>query len=155
FIVETPHYNILVKGTKFNVKAYSTDDDIVTTLEEGRIEIHPGNDQKNDVQVLEPGQQLIFNKETDNFITKSAVNTKIYSAWKENRLIFINMNLKELIKLLERKYGVNIIVRDKDILDYHYDGTIKNETIIEVLNLLKETLPITYIIEGQNLIISK
>src|SRR5690606_6644025 len=54
FIVETPHYNILVKGTKFNVKAYSTDDDIVTTLEEGRIEIHPGNDQKNDVQVLEP-----------------------------------------------------------------------------------------------------
>lgn len=65
------------------------------------------------------------------------------------------MNLKQLIVLLERKYGVDIEVADNIILDYHYDGTIKNETIIEVLDLLKETLPISYRIIGQKVIIQK
>jgi transmembrane sensor len=32
----------------------------------------------------------------------------MFTAWKDNKLIFINMNLKELIVLLERKYGVEI-----------------------------------------------
>ena len=65
------------------------------------------------------------------------------------------MDLKELIVLLERKFGVDIVVSDNIVLDYHYDGTIKNETILEVLELLKETLPINYKIEGQQVIIQK
>ena len=62
------------------------------------------------------------------------VKTHLYTSWKENKLIFINMNLKELIVLLERKFGVDIEVADNIVLDYHYDGTIKNETILEVLD---------------------
>jgi len=59
------------------------------------------------------------------------------------------MNLRELITLLERKYGVDIKVTDQRIMKYHYDGTIKNESVIEVLDLLKLTLPIDYKINGQ------
>lgn len=155
FIIETTDYSVHVTGTKFNVKAYETDKDVVTTLEEGQIKIYPQHGNVKDVKVLMPGQQLIFNKTTNTYRLKPSVNTKIYSSWKENKLIFINMNLKELFKLLERKYGVNILVRNDDILNHHYDGTIKNESIIEVLNLVKETIPIRYKIEGQNIIITK
>ena len=59
------------------------------------------------------------------------------------------MNLKELMVLLERKYGVEIRTDDPKILNYHYDGTLKNETVLEVLNLLSETLPIQYKINDQ------
>ena len=79
----------------------------------------------------------------------------MFTAWKDNKLIFINMNLKELFVLLERKYGVDIEVTNDLILDYHYDGTIKDETILELLDLLKETLPIKYKIEGQSILITK
>ena len=79
----------------------------------------------------------------------------MFTAWKDNKLIFINMNLKELIVVLERKYGVDIEITDNIILDYHYDGAIKNETILEVLDLLKETLPINYKIEDQSILITK
>jgi hypothetical protein len=65
------------------------------------------------------------------------------------------MNLKELFVLLERKYGVDIEVADNIILDFHYDSTITNETILEVLDLIAETLPIKYRIEGQKVIIQK
>ena len=65
------------------------------------------------------------------------------------------MRLKDLKTLLERKYGVEIKIADQSILDYHYDGIIKNETILEVLNILKHTLPIDYKIVGQDVVIQK
>jgi ferric-dicitrate binding protein FerR (iron transport regulator) len=65
------------------------------------------------------------------------------------------MKLKDLAVLLERRYGVNIKIADPGIMDYHYDGTFKNETILEVLEILKHTLPVEYKIEGQNIVIQK
>nr|WP_319999529.1 FecR domain-containing protein [uncultured Draconibacterium sp.] len=153
FIVHTPCYDVKVLGTRFNVKAYESDDEIVTTLEKGSVEIVSSDKLKlKSDRVLSSGEQLIYNKLNKAIETK-AVNTYFYTSWKDNKLIFINMNLKELIVLLERKFGVDIEVANDMILDFHYDGIIKNETILEVLKLLEETLPIQYKIEGQKVII--
>jgi ferric-dicitrate binding protein FerR (iron transport regulator) len=155
FVVNTPFYAVKVLGTRFNVKAYKTDDEIATTLEEGSVEVlSSGSSRMNGKKILKPGQQFIYNQSTGTVRTEH-VSTRLFTSWKDNKLIFINMNLEELIVLLERKYGVDIDVDDNIILDYHYDGTIKNETILEVLDLLKETLPIRYKIEGQKVIIQK
>jgi ferric-dicitrate binding protein FerR (iron transport regulator) len=155
FVVNTPFYSVKALGTRFNVKAYKTDETIATTLEEGRIEVLSGGNNKfSGNKLLKPGQQFIYNQSTGTVKTKN-VSPRLFTSWKENKLIFINMNLKQLIVLLERKYGVDIEVADNIILDYHYDGTIKNETILEVLDLLKETLPISYKIIGQKVIIQK
>jgi len=155
FVVNTPFYAVKVLGTRFNVKAYRTDETVATTLEEGSIEVlSSGNNKFKGNKLLKPGQQFIYNQSTGTVRTKN-VSTRLFTSWKENKLIFINMNLKQLIVLLERKYGVDIEVADNIILDYHYDGTIKNETILEVLDLLKETLPISYKIIGQKVIIQK
>jgi ferric-dicitrate binding protein FerR (iron transport regulator) len=155
FLVFTPSYKIKVLGTKFNVKAYKDEPKVVTTLEEGSVQISTvKNSTLTKTINLEPGEQFIFDKE-QNISNTSFVNPKLYSSWKDNKLIFINMSLKELIVLLERKFGVDIVVSDNIVLDYHYDGTIKNETILEILELLQETLPINYKIQGQQVIIQK
>lgn len=65
------------------------------------------------------------------------------------------MSLKDLTILLERKYGIEIEIADQSILGYHYDGTIKDETILEILELLKHTLPIQYQIVDQKIVIQK
>lgn len=153
FVVHTPFYDVNVLGTEFNVKAYGNDEEIVTTLEEGSIQITSAEKIKvRNNTILMPGEQLIYNQ-LNNTLEIKEVNTKMYTSWKYNQLIFVNMSLKELIVLMERKYGVDIAVTDKAILDYHYDGAIKNETILEMLDLLKETLPIQYKIEGQTILI--
>jgi len=154
FIVHTSFYEVMVKGTQFNVKAYPEDSEIVTTLEKGSVNVMSSGNFKMKSRFLKPGEQLVYNVD-DNFLETNKVNTRIYTSWKDNKLIFINMNLKELIVLLERKYGVDIEVKANVILDYHYDGIIKNETILEVLDILKETLPVDYKIEGQKIIIRK
>jgi len=152
FWVHTSFYDIEVTGTQFNVNAYSSDNMAATTLEKGSVKISSSDitDLQN-ITVLHPGQQL--NYSPGKGLSVIPVNPKRYNSWKDNKLIFINMNLRELFVLLERKYGVEIEVSDDMVLNYHYDSTITNETILEVLDLIAETLPIQYKIEGQRIII--
>ncbi|MEN8122962.1 MAG: FecR domain-containing protein [Bacteroidota bacterium] len=155
FVVHTSYYNVQVLGTEFNVKAYPEDNEVATTLEKGSVQITSSKKirlQKS--QVLKSGEQLVYNK-TQNSIELKKVKPKTYTSWKDNKLIFINLRLGELVTLMERKYGVDIEVADSSILDFHYDGTIKNETILEMMDILKQTLPIEYKIEGQKIQIIK
>lgn len=155
FVVHTNSYKVSVIGTQFNIKAYGSEKEVVTTLEEGSVAIQSGNNFKFiEDKVLKPGEQLIFNTETREALIKT-VNTKRFTSWKDNKLIFINMELKDLIVLLERKYGVEIEVINKEILDLHFDGTLKNESIIEILDILKKTLPLEYNIVGQKIEITR
>lgn len=151
FLVHTSAYDIYVTGTRFNIKAYDSDNDVVTTLEEGEVHIQStdGFRLEKDI-ILKPGQQALLDKGA-NTITVNAVNTALYSSWKENKLIFINMSLAQLEVMLERKYGVDIEVMDKDLLNLHFDGTIKNESIIEVLEILKIALTIEYQVIDQRI----
>uniref|UniRef100_UPI0032173BB4 FecR family protein n=1 Tax=uncultured Draconibacterium sp. TaxID=1573823 RepID=UPI0032173BB4 len=151
FLVHTSFYDVRVTGTQFNIKAYESDNTLSTTLEEGQIIIQPTENFKlAENIIINPGEQVVLNK-TSNKITLKKVNPKWFTSWKDNKLIFINMNLKDLIVLLERKYGVEIEVKNKEILDLHFDGTIKNESIIEFLEIVQNTLPIHYHIIGQKI----
>ncbi len=155
FIVHTPFYNVNVTGTHFNVKAYDNDNKIVTTLESGQIIIKSNDNYKlADNIILKPGEQIIFDRNSRNLTVKQ-VNTKWFTSWKDNKLIFVNMNMKEFITILERKYGVDIKVKNNSILNLHVDFTIKNESIVEILNIIEKTLPIKYKIVDQQIEITK
>ena len=56
--MHTDSYDVVVKGTKFNVSAYADETDVVTTLLEGKVEINVGSQ----VMALAPGQQLSYNR---------------------------------------------------------------------------------------------
>jgi ferric-dicitrate binding protein FerR (iron transport regulator) len=155
FLVHTSFYDVQVTGTSFNVKAYPEDKEVITTLEEGKVFVISSENLKLAAEVeLKPGEQLVYSKESQK-IGIAEVNTKWYTSWKDNKLVFVNMSLKDLKILLERKYGVDIEFSDENILNYHYDGTLKNETILEVLEILENTLPIHYQIVGQKIVIQK
>ncbi len=151
FIVHTPFYDVKVTGTQFNIKAYESDRELTTTLEEGQILIQSsGYFRLAEDIILKPGEQMVLDKDSKEVSIKN-VNPEWFTSWKDNKLIFVNMDLKELMVLLERKYGVNIEVKNKEILKLHFDGTIKNESIIEFLEIIKKALPIDYKVVGQKI----
>lgn len=151
FIVHTAFYDVNVTGTQFNIKAYENDNTVTTTLEQGEIILQPTqNSEFTQDLLMHSGEQAVLDKGSRE-LTIQKVNTRWFTSWKDNRLIFVNMNLKDLIVLLERKYGVEIEVKKKDILDLHFDGTIKNESIMEFLEIIRKTLPINYKIIGQKI----
>ncbi len=155
FIVHTAWYNVRVTGTRFNVKSYEQDQQISTTLEEGEVIIFSSEHLKLTENIkLKPGEQAVFNKKNREIVVKN-VDTKLFTSWRNNKLTLLNLSVKDMIVLFERKYGVDIEVIDKDILNYHYTGTIKNESMLEMLEIIKFTLPIKYKVEGQKIMISK
>ncbi|MCT4587796.1 MAG: FecR family protein [Carboxylicivirga sp.] len=155
FVVHTPFYDVLVTGTRFNIKSYKRENVAVTTLEEGSVIIKKGKGKWSEAEInLKPGQQYVYNAQNK----KGEINevmTELYSTWRHNKLVYINKSLGEMIQGFEKKYGVEIVVVDQDLLQYHYDGTFENESIIEVLELLKLTWPIEYSIRGQKIIIKR
>lgn len=151
FVVHTPLYDINVTGTRFNVKAYKEENQVTTTLEEGEVVIRSsGNIRLAGDIVLKPGEQANLSAGSKELVIRE-VNTNWFTSWKDNKLIFVNMNLDDLVVLLERKYGVDIEIKNKEILNLHFDGTIKDESIIEILEIIKKTLPVSYKIVGQKI----
>ena len=149
FVVHTLACDVNVVGTRFNIKAYASENQVVTTLEEGEVMLSSaaGYQLARSIRLL-PGEQAIIDKAANKAQVKK-VETRYFTSWKDNKLMFINMNMNELIVTLERKFGVEIEVSDPGILKYHYTGTLKNESVLEVMELIKHTLPIDYSIDGQ------
>ena len=64
FIVKTTYLTVTALGTEFNVKAYSVDKTIETTLVNGSVKIEPiSNTGSGEITILQPNQKLTYYKE--------------------------------------------------------------------------------------------
>lgn len=145
FVVNTGHFNVMALGTRFNVQNYDNDHTQVITLESGKVVINKVlNDHKlKRVTELIPGEQVVIHKNTGK-IQKKMVNPKDYSSWKNGMLVFRSDSMEEVVKKMSRWYNANISFQDDELRTYCYRGTFKDETLDEVLRLLKMTSPIDY-----------
>ncbi len=145
FIVDANEIKIKVLGTTFNVKSYSKDKKIETTLISGKVELI--KDEGVPVE-LTPSQKGIFYKNKNKILIEE-VNSSNIIAWNEGKLIFKNTSMSEVALDLERKYNVKFIINSQKLLDYEYTGTFDNLTINEVLDLLAISSPIKYSIQDE------
>ena len=134
FIVRTDNMQVHVKGTRFNVEAYKKNGTVKTTLEEGNVELHV--DGNNEFFTMKPGDQIILNTKLNNVIVQK-VDPSDFSAWKEEKLIFDNTPLSEVIAKLENRYKVNITIKSEKAKSERLSMTIEQEDIQEVLDLIK------------------
>lgn len=105
FIVETEYFNTTVRGTAFNVKAYSPKDANIVLIE-GSVEVTAGKNTK----LLHPSQQAIINP--SGTIALRSVDTYPYTQWREGFFYFENQTLFEIMQELGRWYNVNIAFDD-------------------------------------------
>lgn len=94
---------ITVLGTVFNVKAYTDEPYIKTTLIEGRIKLEsPG---VNGSGILKPGEQGVLD---DDQLLVRAVDTREDVAWRSDLFYFSNTDLKEVACQLQRWYDIEV-----------------------------------------------
>ena len=134
FIVRTDNMQVHVKGTRFNVEAYKKNATVKTTLEEGKVELHV--DGNNEFFTMKPGDQIILNTRLNNVIVQK-VDPSDFSAWKEEKLVFDNTPLSEIITKLENRYKVSITIRSEKAKRERLSMIIEQEDIQEVLDLIK------------------
>ena len=167
FAVHTPTFTIHNIGTAFNVKAYPDDPTSEATLIEGAIEIVLQN-KPNESIVMKPNQKIVFyneRTETDDFkaediaapphreyqlttiVPDSKTNEIVETAWMDNKIIFKNEIFGELAKKLERRFNVNIVVQDDNVLRCPMTGSFKDESLAECLETLQLICKFNYSIK--------
>ena len=139
FEVETENVQVHVLGTAFNVMSYA-DTNPEVTLERGKVQLVSNSGAQ---QILEPGEQAVINS-ANSTIQVQKVDTEIYSSWIDNKLIFRDESLKDVVERLERWYNISIEIDDEYISDKKLTATIEYESITEVMDLLEITLSLKY-----------
>ncbi|WP_147679035.1 FecR family protein [Algibacter pacificus] len=135
FKVITNNQEIDVLGTEFNIKAYKDEDNIYTTLIEGKIVLQANKHHKS----LLVNQQAVVNTKNNN-MTISTVEPKYEIAWKNGLFSFKNKPLKDIMKVLSRWYDVNVIFEDEAAKNLTFNGQLsKHQNMENILILIKNT----------------
>lgn len=143
FTVETPQLSVKVLGTKFNVKAYSTETKTITTLASGKVEV---TTNKNAHKVLNPNEQLVFDHNNETIdITEIPANET--DSWRTGQLVFNDATFDEIMQTLERHFNASIITGT----DFTYNSDkrytvkfLKDEDIDTILMILEDVIGFSF-----------
>jgi ferric-dicitrate binding protein FerR (iron transport regulator) len=143
FIVKTNAMEVEALGTVFNVLSYPEDEKSITTLERGKVSIITHHESAQPV-ILSANEQLIYNKTTKKFEQKK-VDAEKYARWKEGFLTFQGSTFEEIIKTLERKFGVTVNYEVNRFAGRTFTVRfLPEEEIDDVLTILKDIARFNY-----------
>jgi ferric-dicitrate binding protein FerR (iron transport regulator) len=145
FVITTPEgLQIKVLGTTFNLSAYADEKTIETTLIEGAVEIRNADNRLT----LAPGETVSYDK-TKN--TLQHIDKTGSYRWLKSEIYMDNMSLGELCKRLERTCDVNITLQEGLGEKIHYNGTLREENIGDMLDNLQKLSKIKYRMKGKDI----
>jgi len=145
FIVKTENINITALGTEFNVMAYPGEQVMNTTLVSGKVLVEKRINENETVRVYEmqPNELLKIDLKRNTY-TCVATATGKYTSWKDGILIFDNDPIDEIAMRLSKWFNVEFVIDNPTVKDYVYKATFVDETLPQILELLKIATPITY-----------
>jgi hypothetical protein len=133
FIVSTKTQKINVLGTKFNIKAYSEDDIITTTLIEGKVKVGNG---KNQI-LLSPNQQSKVDSNSP-VINVSDVDVSQQISWINGLFSFNDTSLEDIMQTLSRWYDLEFIFKSANQKGFIFSGILERTKSIEDILLIIE-----------------
>jgi ferric-dicitrate binding protein FerR (iron transport regulator) len=144
FIVETSLLSVKATGTKFNVSGYSSSNVTEVTLVSGKVEVNPVDSINNMKSTkLMPNQHFSFNKASGT-TTINNEDTYKYVSWKDGKLVFRNEPMSNVLERISQIFNVDIEIKGDEIKNYSYRATFQDESLSEILKLLKMSSPIDY-----------
>ncbi len=156
FFVHTPELDVKVLGTKFNIKAYPDENQIETSLFEGKVSL-VWNDLSSAKQLereIQPQQSFVYDKSSHQMAVGRFLKEEI-NGWRKNQLIFKDDTFSNLVRKVERWYDIDIIYDEKQFNDRQltvelYEGE-RLERLMEVISL---TLSVDYQFENGKIILT-
>lgn len=147
FLIKTPRDIVVrVTGTEFNLSCYENDPEMMLTLLKGSLELISQKD--SEIIDVKPNQQIRIDYRSRERKLDPQADTAYATAWKEGSLRFENTPMDEVVRRLERWYGIHIAVDDPAILKHSFTADFESESVGQVLGLMQITVGISYEIEG-------
>ncbi|MBD9167126.1 MAG: FecR family protein [Parabacteroides johnsonii] len=149
--ISTNYVNIKVLGTAFNVKTDEEHQNVETVLARGKVALL--DKQWKAVLDMSPGEKVTYNNRKNEYATE-VVDVNICTAWRLNQFVFENVTLREIVNQLSVKFNVNINLESSKLAQRKFRCVInEDESLPDILKLLKFLAPIRYRIEGDEVFI--
>lgn len=134
FTVSTRGYEVVVRGTKFDVRAYSDEPRVSTTLFSGRVDIC----QDGEVAMpLKPGEAAIYDLKSQQ-LRKTTAMTDAHG-WVSGNIDFDDIAFSDLARILNRQYDVNIHTNSPKVANMRLSVSLHNdETIGDIVEALRQ-----------------
>lgn len=140
FIVKTNKYNVEVLGTTFNVEAYANEASFKTGLFNGKVKLYK-EQQENKSLYLKPGEaaELI-----GDALQVSSANQNSFR-WKDGLIILEDKSFTEIMRLFEKYYDVQIIIKNDKTKELGYKGKLRiSDGIDHALRVLQKDFRFTF-----------
>ena len=122
FYVESNGQVVRVYGTEFNVRSYTEDADVYTTLVEGRVSLQPLDGSGGEL-VLTPGRQAVFDKASQMAVVRP-VDTRAVTSWRKGRFVFEEQRLEQVMQDLARWYNFEYEFESEDLKEIVFMGSV-------------------------------
>ncbi len=141
FIVKTKDMDIKVLGTKFNITAYSKENDNNVVLVSGKVNVVNRTTKHN--ATLTPNKIYKYDKSNSNEEIRD-VDVTLYTSWVDGKYIFNKESFEHVLSRLSMYYGVKVVC-DKEAGKYLCSGKLNLRDEFEtVLDGLSNSVPISY-----------
>lgn len=131
FRVHAGNTCVTVKGTTFNVRSYSDEPEITVSLIEGSVVLNTESAEAT----LTPGKCAVVSREDDNIRTKTA--DPFATDWINGRIVFTDKSIPEILRYVERNYGVRFVYADDLFKGERFTGNISYRlSIDEILSYI-------------------
>lgn len=144
FIVLTEQLKTTALGTSFNVRAYPDETFTEVALTTGQVAVVARDSiAAPDSLTLSLGE-LATSRTDDQSLTKSTFTTAQKTGWKDGIIHFDQAEFSQVIRTLERWYGVQIQYNRLPKQDWRFSGEFENDYLSNVLAVIGYTEAFTY-----------
>lgn len=172
FLVNTKRMTVKVLGTIFNVKAYNTNEDIETTVVEGKVEVSLNETmekkvillpnekialknktiEKEKAQLKTPAPNFSYEVKTVKPVAKE-MNMPEEIAWVKEKVVFSDEPFEMVALKMERWYNVHFHFENENVKSISMSGDFDGVSIDEALRILQLMVGFNYTIKGDEIFI--
>lgn len=136
---------VKVLGTSFNINAYKDQDNILTTLVSGKVDIQDVTGES--LVVMKPNQQVDFRH---GQVVVKEVDVTRFVSWLDGKFYFNDMTLENIMSQLQRWYDIEVFFTDEKLKSYPFTGVIRRDLSAErIFEIIEKTTQVKFHIKDK------
>ncbi len=149
FIVSADQIDVVVHGTRFNIRSYESNSEVELLLLEGSIDMQTKSLKENRVVRMYPGNLVKLDKHSGRIICDNIPSDMFDDDPAARNLTFVNSRLGDIASQLERLFDVRIVIDQASLADErYYSAFVNNESLDRILSTLEQNGTMSYYWRG-------
>lgn len=150
FMVHHGDFSVRVHGTEFNLNTFS-DEALTVALAEGSVGFCNGAEA--DEVLIVPGQVATANTLSGESNVAEA-DIYLWTAWKDNDVVFNNEPLGDIMVKLSRWYDVDVTFAREELKNMRFSANLRRyDDINDLLGSLERTSAVAFLVKDRHVVV--